>query len=601
MNVGAAKGRQSLPPGTELKDGTYIVGPVLGAGGFSITYSGKEKRLGTPVAIKEFFPKGCTRDQGVIIPGGKWNAANFMDTREAFLEEGKTMERFERPGIVKVYAAFEAHGTAYIVMEYLQGKTFSTLIQERGLVPEALAMKFISQLARTLDGIHLAGLLHGDIKPDNIMLTEDQRVILLDFGAARSYLSVKEEEETVFLTPGYAPPEQYQRDYPIDPATDVYAVAATLYNLLGGKRPPAAPARLKGETLPALNSLNSSVSARTAKAIRHGLSLHPERRPPTIRAFLGELIGPSEADLVLASQVFTQIQPRQVAVLEGHEGWVIALDFHHEGNLLASGDKEGKVWLWSLDRGEALGVLDLGSSITGLEISPDGKLIAVGTMAGGLVLIDLATGHTVATLKKDPPPVQCLCFTTDGTRLVPGFTDGTINVYEPPGRIVNTLTGHQSPVNDVKCSPGGRLMASVSNDKTARLWDLKSGRAVRVFAGHTRVVQACAFSPDGRVLATGASDFTIRLWDVRKGEELRKLKGHEAMVWNVMFTPDRSYLLSSAGDKTVRVWRLDSAREVARMEGHTSWVRALDYAPSRNLVASGGGDGQIRLWEVDWS
>ncbi len=600
MSVGAPKRRQNLAPGTELKDGTYIVGPVLGAGGFSITYSGKEKRLGTPVAIKEFFPKGCYREDGKIVPGGKWDKENFLDTRESFLEEGKTMERFERSGIVKVYSAFEGNDTAYIVMEYLSGKTFSRLVQERGLLPEALALKFISQLARTLDGIHLAGLIHGDIKPDNIMLTEDQRVILLDFGAARSYLS-SDEEATVFLTPGYAPPEQYRGDYLLDPATDVYAVGATMYNLLGGKRPAAAPDRVRGEKLESLKARNSKISVRTSNAVMKALHLHPEKRPPSIRAFLGDLIGPGEADIVLASQVFTQIQPRQVGTLSGHEGWVICLDFHPEGDLLASGDKEGKVWLWSVENQEALGVLDLGDQVAGLEISPDGKLIACGTQAGALVLIDLATGQMVAELKKDPPPVQCLTFTTDGQRLVAGFTDGSIQVYEPPGKVVSTLKGHQSPVNEVRCSPGGRLMASVSNDKTARLWDLKTGRAVRVFAGHTRVVQSVAFSPDGRVLATGSSDFTVRLWDVRKGEELRKLKGHEAMVWNVMFTPDRSYLLSSASDKTVRVWRLDSAREVSRMEGHTSWVRALGYCPSRNLIASGGGDHDIRLWKVDWA
>src|SRR5690606_5734182 len=116
-----------------------------GQGGFSITYSGHERRLGAPVAIKEFFPSGCTREDGIIMPGGRWNLPGFQRAMEAFLHEGRTMARFERPGIVKVYSAFEENATAYIVMEFLQGESLSSLVRTRGVVPEPVALEFLAR------------------------------------------------------------------------------------------------------------------------------------------------------------------------------------------------------------------------------------------------------------------------------------------------------------------------------------------------------------------------------------------------------------------------------------------------------------------------
>lgn len=591
--------REPLAAGTELSQGAYVIESLLGAGGFSLTYKGIETRLKTPVAIKEFFPKGCTRQESHITPGGSWRLDTLQESMDAFLDEGRTMERFERPGIVKVYSVFQANGTAYIVMELLRGSSFQKLIQERGVVPEHLALGFISDLGCTLDGIHLAGLLHGDIKPENIVLTEDDRVILLDFGAARSYLSHGSDRgDSVTLTPGYAPPEQYRADEPIDPSTDVYALAATLYHLLTGHRPPTASDRIKGKQVPSVKSFVPTVSASTENAIREGLKLGQATRPSSIRAFLGLLLSPGEADKVLALNTGDIKIHREHAVLSGPTGWVLSVAFTPDGTRLATGDQDGKVWLWSVQDRKPLGVLSLTGPVTDVKVSSDGKVLACATQTGDVILFDLGTGREVGRLKTGPPPVGAIGFTSDNRRLISCQTDGSCIIYEPPGKMVSRLTGHSSPVNSVCCSPGGRLAATASNDRTARLWDLKSGRAIRVLAGHTRVVQCVRFSPDGRLVATGSTDFTIRLWDVREGKEVRKLKGHEAMVWEVIFLPGGDRILSSSGDKTVRIWSLDTAREVERFEGHESWVRGLDYNSAAGLVATGGGDNTIRLWEM---
>lgn len=591
--------REPLPAGTELCGGAYVIERLLGAGGFSLTYAGVETRLKTPVAIKEFFPSGCSRIENHLMPGGSWRLDTLAESQEAFLEEGRTMERFERPGIVKVYAAFEEHGTAYIVMELLRGSSFQRLIQERGVVPEHLALGFIASLGATLDGIHLAGLLHGDIKPENIVLTDDERVILLDFGAARSYLSYGSDRgDSVTLTPGYAPPEQYRADEAIDPSTDVYALAATLYHLLTGRRPPTAPDRLKGKQVPSVKRLVPTVSASTEHAIREGLKLGQATRPSSIRAFLGLLLGPAEADKILASHASDIKVHREHQLLEGPDGWILCLAFAANGTRLASGDQDGKLWLWSVAERKPLGVLNLGGPVTDLAVSSDQKVMACATQTGDVTLIDLESGREVGRLKQGPPPVGAIAFTSDDRRLISCQTDGSCVIYEPPGKMVSRLKGHQSPVNSVCCSPGGRLAATGSNDRTARLWDLKSGRAIRVLAGHTRVVQCVSFSPDGRLVATGSTDFTIRLWDVREGKEVRKFKGHEAMVWKVLFLPGGDRLLSCSGDKTVRIWSLDTAREVERFEGHESWVRGMDYCPTSGMIASGGGDNTIRLWKT---
>ena len=242
-----------LPSGTLLHSGVYEVGGRVGHGGFGITYLATDQGLGRMVAIKEYFPSGCVRHGTTVRASGGCTPVAYQDGRSRFVLEGRALARFDHPGIVRVHAAFEENDTAYIVMELLQGKNLEQLLSERGgRLPVAEAKVCAARIGAALDVVHGAGLLHRDIKPGNIVVVGSDsfltapRVVLVDFGTAREFVAGLPQTHSVVLTRGYAPLERYTRQATRGPYTDVYAMAALLYQVLTGAPPTRCPrARLR--------------------------------------------------------------------------------------------------------------------------------------------------------------------------------------------------------------------------------------------------------------------------------------------------------------------------------------------------------------------
>ena len=279
----------ALPPGTKLQGGVYSVGRVLGQGGFGITYLGGDIRARRPVAIKEFFPYGSTRRGPNVHPFGGLPASEYGTARGRFLDEARILARFDHPGIVDVYGTFEENNTAYMVMELLRGKSLGQLIEEQGPLAERDGIAYIRRVGQALAVVHQANLLHRDLKPDNIMLTGDGEVVLIDFGTARAFAAGKTGRMTTMVTPGYAPLEQYGQSVRFGPFTDVYALAATLYHVLTGQMPASATDRASGVDLTPPRALNPSISQVTSDAILWAMSMRVDQRPQTVQEFLDGL------------------------------------------------------------------------------------------------------------------------------------------------------------------------------------------------------------------------------------------------------------------------------------------------------------------------
>ncbi len=282
----------ALPRDTRLRGGNYVIGPVLGQGGFGITYKAGDNSLKRFVAIKEFFPFGATRSAGTVQPTGGMTAASYQDTKRKFLEEAQTLARFSHPSIVRVYGVWEELNTAYMAMEFLEGKTLLRLIEEKGSIPEKPAVAHIKSVAIALEQVHAAGLIHRDIKPDNICVTGDGRTVLIDFGTARAFASGKTVKQTAMLTPGYAPLEQYGQQARFGSFSDVYALGATLYHCLTGRMPAPATDRVSGVDVPPPDQVNPSISPTVSRAVMHAMQIKASERPQTMAEFVAELDKP---------------------------------------------------------------------------------------------------------------------------------------------------------------------------------------------------------------------------------------------------------------------------------------------------------------------
>jgi serine/threonine protein kinase len=275
-----------LSPGACLASGEYRIEQPLGQGGFGITYQGIDTRLNRAVAVKEFFPEGCWREGSTVVSAGRWNFDTYSSAKQKFLLEGQTLGQFNHPGIVQVFYYFEENNTAYMVMEYLKGQTLAELLKKKqGKLSEAKALEHITKVGEALEILHQAQFLHRDIKPDNIMLVDDGRVVLIDFGAARDFATTSTARHTTMLTPGYAPLEQYGRALKYGAFTDIYALASTLYHLLTGQAPVSAIERAAGVELKSVKELAPHVSLQVSEAISKAMVMDVTTRIQSVKDF----------------------------------------------------------------------------------------------------------------------------------------------------------------------------------------------------------------------------------------------------------------------------------------------------------------------------
>jgi serine/threonine protein kinase len=279
-----------LAVGTPLREGAYIIESMLGQGGFGITYRATDARQQCTIAIKEFFPIECHRQGRAVEPQQAGAADAFQAAKTKFLQESNILSNFHHPSIVRVHESFEENDTAYMVMEYLEGRPLSAVLQEHsGRLGEGEAIAYAERVGEALEIVHHAGLLHRDVKPDNIMVCRNGRVELIDFGTARDMAISQTQGHTVVVTHGYAPLEQYAKHAQRGVTTDIYALAATLYHLLTGHIPASAIDRANGVALRPPCELRPELSRPVNDAIMWAMQLKVADRPQGVRRFLDAL------------------------------------------------------------------------------------------------------------------------------------------------------------------------------------------------------------------------------------------------------------------------------------------------------------------------
>lgn len=294
-NMAYTENLMALPEGSILQD-RYQIQKVLGSGGFGITYKAMDLLNQSVCAVKEYVPMGiCTRlEDGITLQSwSQESERRFAHGKMRFLEEAQLLlEVANIPNIVRVTDYFEENDTAYYVMEYLDGvsiKDFRNRYPEKK-IPFPIAYEILVVVGQSLDRVHSrCRLLHRDISPDNIVLTKNGIVKLIDFGTAKHICKNGDQSFTVSYKPGFTPPEQYRSKCPQGPYTDVYALAGTFYFMICGKMLPDSMERIAGTTYTPAYELASDVTRQISVVLDKALNTDYKKRYQTVEAFLEEL------------------------------------------------------------------------------------------------------------------------------------------------------------------------------------------------------------------------------------------------------------------------------------------------------------------------
>lgn len=628
----------ALPLGYKL--GEYRIQSVLGHGGFGITYLAQDERLGSQVAIKEYFPEAfAVRDTAAstihpLTGATASDADNYRWGLGAFLQEAQALAKFKHPNIVRVLRFLEANGTAYLVMEYEAGEPLSAWLRlHGGFLDEPMLLSVFLPVLGGLQAVHDAGLLHLDIKPDNIYLRAGGAPLLIDFGSARQFRRGSEASQRVALSRGYAALEQYPDKGERGPWTDIYGVGATLYRCITGKEPADALAREESlarkhidALVPAARFERPLYSDHIRQAVDAATALLASARPQTARALQNGLMGKGMADEKAAPfvpfsrgsgfiGVTTAKEPRRrrriyrgpleilLVVLVFLATFVVVIPkLLIDTGRMTEDELYRQVDSWreaAFDAGRTVNERVFGVKPRNIESTPRPLPRREAPAEAARPVAPFNTAAKAVRTVKVSAPAAALVFVRDGAWLAGALDNGTVQVWNAQsGEWLRTLAGESDARGAVAASPDGRWLALTAGAGRVALWDTVSDRPPVTLALPSVTVAALAFSANGEWLAVAAEDRQLHLWNVGTMQPATAALPTRAKLLALDFSPNGRVLSGADEAGGVQSWEIPGAKEMSYFAAHGDAVNALAYAADGKWMATGGNGRFLKLWSI---
>jgi WD40 repeat protein/serine/threonine protein kinase len=623
----------ALPERTELA-GDYRIERVLGAGGFGITYLAQEKQLERRVTIKEYFPVDfAARDPADdVCPRSQESEGDYQWGLDRFLAEAQTLAKFDHANIVRVYRYFRARKTGYIVLHFEEGQSLKAWLKGLGRAPRQQELdRIIAPLLDALDVIHAADFLHRDIAPDNIIIRKDGSPVLIDFGSARGELAKHSKTVSALVKPGYSPYEQYATSgRQQGPWTDIYSLAATLYQAVTGKRPPDAPSRIVvDEMIPVRDAALSSYRAGFLAAIDKALALDVGQRPRSVADWRAMLMAAPKAAESAPADAPSRAGPAseappQAASVRARKKQKTAPPPPAEPAKENTGPNAGlgAAFLDGWRKASAVGTLEKNATPVPVDVpapplpppptavAPWKRIISFGRPA-----VPASVAKPAMERKAPPralrkrPSWRPLVIKLGIGLAVAGFAvsvqdkfpqirrEGAGTVLSEAGDTVPIaqLKGHKGAVSGVAFSGDGRLIVTTAADATIKVWDATTRSVVRTLELDNGVASALAV--DGRRAVTGHKDGTVVLWDIDGGAKVASFRRNDSAITSVAFAGDASRVVAAAQDGTVSLWDAKTPATPAQtFPGHDGAVYAVAFSARAPYVATGSADRTVKLW-----
>ena len=639
----------ALPGGTELA-GDYKIDRVLGAGGFGVTYLADEMALSRKVSIKEYFPSDfAARDtNGSANPRSENCTGDYSWGLERFIEEAQTLAKFNHSNIVRVYRTFRANNTAYMVLHFEEGQSLKNWLKSLNRAPRQKELDaIIAPLLDALQIIHKAEFLHRDIAPDNIIIRKSGDPVLIDFGAARSDIAAHSKTKTVsaLVKPGYSPYEQYaETSKQQGPWTDIYALAATLYHAVTGKRPPDSPSRmLKDEMVPAREAALSSYRAPFLDAIQKGLALSIDARPQSVAEWRALLLAkePEKPGMIARLRERTEIKrtagkARQTALAEAAAVQTVIppppdapgpagrlLDF--VDGLKTPPAKPAVAEAPPKPPPKPAAKV---SAPPPAKSAPQKPVAKSAPKAAEAPLPPALPARNPSGRKKARPApsvrrsrslsreiktkvIMAMAFVSAGYL----FQDQLARVAQPVPASITTgaitpsfaereiaqsgeFRAHDGPIDGLALSGDGRLIVTTGSDRMLKIWNAETHQLNGAIPLEAGIATSLAVRNNRAV--TSHADGTVSVYDLDRRTQLYTFKRTDAGVWSTAFAGSEDLIAAAGQDTTIALWQtgMPSAPD-ALLQSHTSPVQTIAADTSGRWLASSSDDGSVKVWNID--